>query len=325
MRQLENCDLKRAKILDSCNHQLSHLDSRQRCDKRKTWEYRGMIWKEYKEFSDPFLSKHYDLILHDTFHHIIPLLLYPLNCGCKDVCICADIRAKIALSLNTHLYIQALETKEDPDKLDAMKLILRIPDESFFKMDYVNSYPIWLIRERFLREDTQKNLAIVYQLIWTLIRLAKTYETSLYGSNRGSIKEAISLLLGDMPLKAKTNKARKDTLYGEKAYSTQFTIFKPVSHFVVALKFLDITDSHLSLINPNTIEMFLSIAHWVRERLLTLETPNIRDKSLFQEKTLLSLPSWVTSHDIKIHIDPFEQKLHEINEPVIQGYQHRFQ
>jgi hypothetical protein len=284
-----------------------------------------MIWKNYKEFSEPFLSQHYDLILYDTFHHIVPLLLYPLNCSCKDVCACEDMRAKITLSLNTHLYLQAHESKKDPDKLDAMKLILRIPDEKFFKTNFVNSYPIWLIRERFLREETQKNFIIVYQLIWTLIRLAKTYETSLYGSNRGSIKEAITLLLGDMPLKAKANKARKGILYGEKAYSAQFNIFKPVCHFIVALKFLDLMDSHLSLINPNTIETFLSIAHWVREKLLTLETPNVKGKSLFQEKTLLSLPSWVTSHDIKIHIDHFEQKLHQINEPVIQGYQNRFQ
>jgi hypothetical protein len=46
--------------------------------------------------------------------------------------------------------------------------------------------------------------------------------------------------------------------------------------------------------------------------LWTRQTPNVKDNALFSEGTLLHLPAWVNSEGIDIPIDPFENKLQEI-------------
>jgi len=63
--------------------------------------------------------------------------------------------------------------------------------------------------------------------------------------------------------------------------------------------------------SPDQIERFLKIAQWFRTRFLMLETPNVKEKNLFSEETILSLPSWVNSDEIDIPIQPFEEKLQE--------------
>jgi len=59
---------------------------------------------------------------------------------------------------------------------------------------------------------------------------------------------------------------------------------------------------------------FLNLSHWFREKLLTLETPNVKERFMFSEKSLLSLPERISSDDIRIPIDPFEEKLQKIND-----------
>ena len=48
--------------------------------------------------------KDQDFVLYDVFHNIKAHLLYPLNCGCGEDCLCEATRAKIVLSLNVDLY-----------------------------------------------------------------------------------------------------------------------------------------------------------------------------------------------------------------------------
>jgi len=57
----------------------------------------------------------------------------------------------------------------------------------------------------------------------------------------------------------------------------------------------------------------LNLSHWFRAKLLTLETPNVKERFMFSEKSLLSLPVWISSEDIQITIHPFEEKLQKIN------------
>lgn len=193
-----------------------------------------------------------------------------------------------------------------------MKLLFKIPDDSYFKINYAQNYPIWLIQEKFQTEYTRRNF--VERLIWGLLRLGKTYELSILKEPRASINEAVSLILGGMPLKTTAKKLEKEEyLCGEKAYSAQLSAYKSVCHFITAFKFMEENSPSFSLAEPEQIQKFLSLSHWFRKKLLILQTPNVKEKSLFSEEILLSLPSWVNSDDVHIAIDPLEDKLLKIN------------
>lgn len=270
------------------------------------------LWNSHEDFSVDFLTRHHNYVLLNMLHHIKSFLLHPLNCNCKDDCACEEIREKIVLSLNIDLYNKAQKREEIPEKLYAMKLLLNIPDDNYFKLHYAQSYPIWLIQEKFQEESTRKNFKIVERLIWGLLRLGKTYELSMLNEPRASINEAIALILGGMPLKTTAKKLEKEEyLCGEKAYSAQLNIYKPVCHFIAAFKFMG--ENSPSLADPAQIQKFLSLSHWFRKKLLILQTPNVKEKSLFSEDTLLSLPSWVNSDDVHITIDHLEDKLLKTN------------
>jgi hypothetical protein len=66
------------------------------------------------------------------------------------------------------------------------------------------------------------------------------------------------------------------------------------------------------LTNAEQITEFLSLSHWIRKKLLAIETPNVKGKVLIAEDALVSLPSWVNSDGIDIPLDVFEHKLQEI-------------
>jgi len=272
------------------------------------------LWDNYKDFSADFLTRHHGYVLLNMLHRIKSFLLHPLNCNCKGDCACEEIREKIVLSLNIDHYNKAQKRQEVPEKLYAMKLLLNIPDDSYFKLHYAHSYPIWLIKEKFQEESTRKNFKIVERLIWGLLRLGKTYELSMLNEPRASINEAIALILGGMPLKTTAKKLEKEEyLCGEKGYSAQLNTYKPVCHFIAAFRFMEENSPSFSLAEPEQIQKFLSLSHWFRKKLLILQTPNVKEKSLFSEDTLLSLPSWVNSDDVHIIIDPLEDKLLKAN------------
>lgn len=272
------------------------------------------LWDRYKAFSPDFLAQHHDCLLYDAFHQIKAHLLYPLACGCKTLCRCEALRDKIVLSLNTELHTRAEEQQESSDTLYAMRLLLKIPEDSFFKKHYGEAYPLWLIQERFHREETKKDFKIIGHLLWALFRLAKTYELSIFREPRGSLTEAVKMILGNTPLKTQAKKLEKEAhLCGEKAYGTKLNTYKSVCHFIAAFNLMEEREPSFSMPNPQQIKEFLNLSHWFREKLLSLQTPNIKDKSLFPEATLLPLPLWITPDEVHTPIDPFEDKLLEIN------------
>ena len=277
-----------------------------------------ILWDRHKDFSSSFLAEHHNYVLQDVFHHIKAFLLYPLNCSCGSLCQCEASRAKIVLSLNADLYNQAEERQENRDSLYAMRALLKIPDDNFFRKHYGKAYPLWLIQEEFQKKEAY-HFRVVERLVWALLRLARTYEVSIIGQPRASIKEAVDLILRKTPLKTKARKREKEHyLCGEKAYGMQLNAHKSVCHFIVAFKFLEGNDPYFSLANSEAtlqqIQSFLSLSHWIRKKLLSFETPNIKEKSLFSEEGLLPLPAWVNSDDVHIPLEPFAVKLEEIND-----------
>ncbi|MBX9804316.1 MAG: hypothetical protein K2Y18_01030 [Alphaproteobacteria bacterium] len=169
------------------------------------------------------------------------------------------------------------------------------------------------IDEQFKEEDRNKNFKIVEHLVWGLLRLARTYEVSPFGESRASLNEAFELIVGNTPLKSKSNiAANEPPLCGEKAYGVQFNAYKSDCHFVAAYKHLEGNDPSFSLTQPEHIGKFLSLSHWFRAKLLTLKTPNVKEKFMFSEESLLSLPEWISSNDIHISIDLYEDKLQKL-------------
>lgn len=122
------------------------------------------------------------------------------------------------------------------------------------------------------------------------------------------------MILGNTPLKTQAKKLEKEAhLCGEKAYGTKLNTYKSVCHFIAAFNLMEEREPSFSMPNPQQIKEFLNLSHWFREKLLSLQTPNIKDKSLFPEATLLPLPLWITPDEVHTPIDPFEDKLLEIN------------
>ena len=163
-----------------------------------------MIWDSYSDFSSEFLKNHHDYVLYDVAHHIKAFLLYPMNCGCEGSCVCVGQRDKIVPSLNMDFLKQAQERKTSPDQLNAIKMIFKIPGDSFFNANYAQRYPLWLIEERLNHEDRKKNFKIVEQLVWGLFRLARTYEIFPLKGSRASINETVEMIVGSTPLKTKS-------------------------------------------------------------------------------------------------------------------------
>lgn len=286
-------------------------------DKNKKRMRFVIVWNSHQDFSPEFLNQHRDLVLYDIFHHIKAFLLFPLNCACGDHCQCEALREKIVLSLNMSLYNKAEEEVKDLACLYALKILLKIPEDYFFRKHYAEAYPVWLIDQEFTKREQENHFKIVNQLVWTLLRLAKTYQ-SLWGEPRASLNEAVTMILGKTPLKTKALK-KDDYLCGEKAYGKYFSTYKSVSHFIVALEFVKEErqgSSLFSLSTPSQIERFLSVSHWFQKELMHLRTPNVKNQFLFLEESLCPLPSWVESDAINISLEPFEGKLQEFNAKV---------
>jgi len=274
------------------------------------------LWDKHKEFPKSFLAQHRDLALYDIFHHIKALFLYPLNCDCEGSCKCKEIRAKIVFSLNVDLYNNARMNGTNSDYLHAMRYFYKIPDDAYFRESYGEGYPLWLIEERFREKRNQNHFKIVGYLIWTLLRLARTYELSpIDRLPLASLTEALNIILGKTPLKSKAGTQQTETyLCGEKKYLFYLNTYKPICHFIAAYQYTEEENPCFLFGDSVQIQSFLERSYWIRQKLLLIQTPNAKQKYLFAEDCLLPLPPWLKLDNISFPLEPFKDKLEEIIE-----------
>ncbi len=279
-----------------------------------------ILWNEYPILSENFLKQHHDLVLYDVFHQVVAFLLHPPPCHCTDApCQCDLLQKKISFSLNLDLFNFLQETHEDSEFLSGARLLLNIPQESYFQKNYTQAYPSWLI-EKNLNEE-EKNFKAVDQLTWALLRLCETYQLSYLRETRTSISESLEVIFGNTPVKTNRHNKLQESHGGEHFYKRQFKRYKSVCHFIAALQFMKKENREPILFSWNQsdrIERFLSLANWFKQKLLLLQTPNAKKKDVFLPEEILPLPSWVVPHEIDIPIEPFEKKLEEINVPFVE-------
>lgn len=277
------------------------------------------LWKNNEDCSSEFLTKHHDLVLYDTFHHILSFLLFPLHCKCKDTCLCNERREEIILSLNAELYNKARKENKNSKHLRVMKFLLNIPDAETFLENHGKAYPLWLIEKELQKRMEGKSFKMVGQFVTVFLKLAATYKIMLK-KPLASLNEATEMILGKLPLNSTVGKNQQMTrLGGQAAYKEQFNIYKSVSHFIAALEVIQGEKGgeniwregrfSLTLIQ---IERFLKLSHLFRTKLVCLQTPNVKNKTFLTEETLISLPTWINSDDIDLPIEPYEEKIQEI-------------
>ena len=152
------------------------------------------MWPAYPDLSKAFLAQNRDVCAKHSYHVLLAHLLYP--CGCKNLCACLERRKKVELSLNVARYNAADDTKQRY----AMRLIFNIPEDDFFRRNYVNAYPLWLIQ----KELAQKNIIYkaVSRFVDALLHLGRTQGRCV------SSFDALKLILGPstLKMKAKTSK-----------------------------------------------------------------------------------------------------------------------
>ena len=277
-----------------------------------------ITWNPYKEFSSEFLSQHHDLVLYGIFHHIKAFLLFPPNCSCDDSCRCSEWREKTILALNTNQYTKSHQTAEEPDRLYAMKALWRIPEDHLFRELYAEAYPIWVIEKELKDREKNNHFKIIDQLVWTFLRLGET--AKFYsGIPKVSLNEAMKIILGETPINTKVIALKKaEHFCGEKEYASNFKKYKFVCHFIAALetckKEVPDWERVFTCLYPplEHIERFLSIAHWFREKLLSLERRNVKDKIFLSEGNICPLPAWIQSDNIDFSIELSEEKFQKV-------------
>src|SRR3990167_1436127 len=99
-----------------------------------------MIYREsFENFSEEYLEKYLDVVLQDLFHHMQAFLLYPYAEKSEDM------RQRIILSLSLDYYNKAND--EDPDRIEAIKVLFQIPDDHSIRKRFSEAYPLWLIQK----------------------------------------------------------------------------------------------------------------------------------------------------------------------------------
>ncbi|MBY0273033.1 MAG: hypothetical protein K2X02_06485 [Alphaproteobacteria bacterium] len=283
-----------------------------------------ILWNNYRLLSEDFLRQHHDLVLYDVFHQVVAFLLHPPPCRCDATpCQCDLLRKKISFSLNLDLFNFLQEIHEDSEFLSGARLLLKVPQESYFQKNYTQAYPSWLTEKNFHEEE--KNFKAADQLTWALLRLCKTYQLSYLRETRTSISESLEVIFGNTPVKTKQRKSSQDAHGGEHFYKRQFKRYKSVCHLIAALQFMK-KPKHkkykelvlFSWDQADQIEHFLRLSAWFRQKLLLLQTPNTKKKDVFLPEEILPLPSWVVPHEIDIPMEPFAKKLEEINAPFVE-------
>ena len=304
--------------VDELDYLFEVYDSKDTKNKQKKKE---VTWDLHRNFSSEFLSKNCNLVLHDVFHHIKAFLLYPPDCLCVDTCHCHVWRKKVILSLNTNLYNRADRIYAKPRDLRAMKYVLCIPEDHAFRKLHSNAYPLWLIENKLKEKKKHGHFKAIEQMGWTFLRVGGTFEQCL-GYREASLKEAMDILVGDTPIKSKTSKTNKmkkaEYLGGQKKYEQLFKHYKSVCHFIAALVLCKKEDPYWKWEHnypdppAGPVERFLSVAHWFRSNLLALERRNVKNKVFLREEDLCPLPDWVHSNDVNPSIEPYEEKIQEI-------------
>lgn len=267
-------------------------------------------------FSATFLEKHHHLALYDLLHQIKAYILFPPNCGCMIECQCAALREKVVLSLNTIVFNKALKREEDLETIYTMKILLRIPEDSYFREHIEELYSPRMIKEDLEKKKQENHFKIINQLVWALLRLSQsTY--SVYSSYEASLTKAIEFIIGNLPLKI-TNIRIKGHQRGEKVYTAYFHQYKAVCHFIAAAEWMkeeDRGDKDFLLTlehSQEKIERFLKLCTFFRNRITQIETPNIKEKTLFLEGPPIPLPTWIQDDGIDLPIEPIPEVVDEI-------------
>ncbi len=255
------------------------------------------VWNTYDHFSDDYLQKHREVVLIDVMHQIIAYILQP-SFSEND-----SLRQDIVLSLNLH-HLSYLEgEKRNPENISITKTILNIPNDSYFRDHWNQSYPLWMIEKDLSEKENQNHFKIVDRLIWTLLRLGRTYE-SVLGERRASLNEATEIIVGSTPASIKP-----EHLCGEKAYTSYFKHYKSTCHFIAAFESMRKMDpsltSLLEIKSVKQIEDFLNLSQKFRQELLSLQTPNIKNNTFFPEGALLPLPPYVKLKGKALSIQAF--------------------
>jgi len=271
-----------------------------------------------KIFSSSFLAQHHDIILYDVSHQIMAFLLFPTNCSSKTPYRCDELREKVILSLNVELFNKAEKEVKDLESIYARRCILRIPEDRFFPRLYVESYPLWIIKEDFMKRDKENYFRSIERFVWELLRFDKTKEA--FSSKKSHViteEEPSEMSLGKRPLKTNVIEfQKKDCLTGEKTFEQHFNTYKSVCHFIAAYEFMKREKQQgwqFSLNQPNQIQRFLNISQWFRKNLLSLKTSEVNEKIFFSEEDLVSLPPRVQGDESDIPVDPSDGEIHEIS------------
>ncbi len=210
-----------------------------------------------------------------------------------------------------------------PDHIDAMKKIFNLPDDSYFKSHYEECYPLWLIKDELKKQEEQKHFRIVSRLCWILLRSSKSY-THLGFQPQASIKDAVDLIMGKMPLKSKNTIMKMEHLCSEKVYGRMLKRYMSVCHFILAHEHMRgeyaggwYGGEAFSFTPNDQVARFLSLSHWFRAELRKPIRTNVKEPELFPERHLISLPEWVNPGDIDIPIPPIEEKVREIDASIV--------
>lgn len=298
-------------------------------ERDSTYQKQKTLVSPPKHFSSEFLEKHHDLVLYDIFHQVQAFILFPLHCSCRDLCNCSEWRKRIVLALNTRIYNQACQLVDNPNRLYAMKALWRLPEDHAFRDSYVDSYPAWLTEQQLKNREKKNHFKIIEQLVWTFLRIGKATQSNS-GAQKISLNKAMKIIIGETPINTKVSKLKNHRhLCGEKEYASNFKKYKFVFHFIAALEvckkempdwedmfsFIYLPIAYVHTHSPmEYIERFLSIAHWLRERLLILERDNVKDKVFLSEENICPLPSWVQSDDIDFPLELSEKELRKIKD-----------
>lgn len=276
-----------------------------------------MVYREsYSRFTPVFLERQQEVFRQDVFHHVLTYLLFTIDCRNEH------LRQNAILTLGMDYYHSSRNKGESGPQLDAIKIILEIPDSTYLADHYEDSYPLWLIQRDLKARIEDNSFKMVDQLGWTMLKMSKAYYIR-YRERRASLTEALRLTLGETPLKSGDGRY----IAGEKTFSRAFNKYRPVCHFIMAFEYMrrgervledeedpssyDILD--FSIDTADQVDRFLSLALWFRKELRELVRPNVKDPALFPESELIVLPEWINCKGVDISIKPHAKKLRELD------------
>jgi hypothetical protein len=242
------------------------------------------------------------MIKNDILHQAITFIFFP---SLEDN---QAQREQMSFSLNLS-FIQQLEAQgSNSNKIDTARTLMRIPPDSYFRENWNQAYPLWLLKKEWSEKEVKKHFRIIDRLVWSVLRLGATYHSCI-GERRASLNEALEVINGSSPVKSQHN---MDYLCGEKAYASHFKHYKPVCHFIAAFEYLKSEDSQLQsllqLTNLACIERFLSLSALFCSELLLLTTPNVKGNCFLNATELIELPEFLVLKPTHLSIEKIPGK-----------------